>query len=606
MENDGSRRSNIPMLVAALMASGTTGAFSLYGSTLKASLDLTQGELDTISSATFLGGLLSWIPGLFVDRFGCRASLITGGTTGASSLLLNWVVAKQMIVLEKNLLVTVLSALGISTFISSALVTGAVFKIIVSTCGPGSKGSAVGGAKGYVGVGSAIYSVLLVSLRGGLLQSDLDFLPMAALFAFAAAAIPACLFVPGKDQLAENPTVDCTTPLHFRSIYIGLISLAILIVGNCMLELFVDAEEGDDDTTALLQEAGDRFLEDPELLAQEQQLLGNGDAVVEDPDYLMAIVVVVLWFGPCLALLCLPTATHTQLDTTDSSDVIPLNGSSKTNGSRRKAYRDDVCCEDEMESNNDEEEEEDPADMITENAASNVSDGPEDRNLSQMLGTLSAWLMLYSTTILVGGGTIMTNQMGEMTEALGFHGDVGKASVALFSVCQSFARVATGGLSESALSWNCGCGGGIPRPAFFMIAALLGASAHTVLASATSEVPFVIGVALSGLAFGMVWPLLVLVSQELFGTTNAGANYMFYDGSTSALGTVLLSNLVAQKVYDDHIVPDEDGNKGKVCIGEGCFQTSHLIVAGLALSCFFTSSCLLCTKLTKQAYRGRR
>ena len=85
-----SSKSNLPHITVAILACATTGGslygFSLYGSALKHSLRLTQMELGTISSANFLAGLLSWGPGLAVDRFGERCSLATGGVCGAISL----------------------------------------------------------------------------------------------------------------------------------------------------------------------------------------------------------------------------------------------------------------------------------------------------------------------------------------------------------------------------------------------------------------------------------------------------------------------------------------------------------------------------------------
>ena len=90
---------NVPRVVCALLASITTGgvsyAFGLYGNALKKNLHLTQAQLETISSATFCAGLLSWAPGMFVDRFGSRAGISVGGITGSASLLMYWAVAKE-------------------------------------------------------------------------------------------------------------------------------------------------------------------------------------------------------------------------------------------------------------------------------------------------------------------------------------------------------------------------------------------------------------------------------------------------------------------------------------------------------------------------------
>jgi hypothetical protein len=147
----------------------------------------------------------------------------------------------------------------------------------------------------------------------------------------------------------------------------------------------------------------------------------------------------------------------------------------------------------------------------------------ESKNLYQMLQTPSAWIMLWTTTILVGGGTVETNNMGQMVESLRFSPVVTSASLALFSVAQAASRVATGALSDSALNWstrNCWIDNGVPRPFFLVIASLVGVLAHTILAISTNEATFVFGVALSGAAFGKLRSLYtaVLVYSTIFRT----------------------------------------------------------------------------------------
>jgi hypothetical protein len=153
-------QTNVPRVCCAILASittgGTTYAFGLYGDALKKSLHLTQSQLDTISAVFFSAGLLSFIPGGFADRYGTRLGISIGGVTGALSLLLFWLVAKGWIPFLSNdptVVVMVLSTLSVGIFLSCALITGSVFKIISCQCGAGSKGSAVGVAKGFVGLG---------------------------------------------------------------------------------------------------------------------------------------------------------------------------------------------------------------------------------------------------------------------------------------------------------------------------------------------------------------------------------------------------------------------------------------------------------------------
>lgn len=584
-------RSNIPSLVAAFAASlttgGTTYAFGLYGAVLKRDLRLSASQLDTISTAFFFAGLLSWIPGLCADRFGARFSIALGGCTGATSLLSYWVVARQFVVLPRPMLVPTLSILGISIFLSCALVTGSVFKIIVSSCGPGTKGSAVGVAKGYVGLGSGAYAVLFESIRGPT-ESPLDFLPMAAFFFIVCATIPALVLLPSRQQVMDDVMLDDATPRHFRVLFVSLGIMATLVVGSSLMELFDSSP--------------------------------NHSHAPQHRHLFSAFLLVSAWLGPIAGLLYLPTRHHEtrnsvtatgeneeritedELDAHEpQSGLDPMSqGSERGDISLHKIPAQKTDGDEEASDIDGEEEGVRLLGVDDENGSAPTmtaeTDEEENLNLLQMLQTPSALLMLWTTTILVGAGTVETNNMGDMVGALGFPEAVTPASLALFSVAQAAGRVATGAISESALNWNtrrfC-IDNGVPRPFFLLAASCVGVLAHFTLGMATHEFFFVIGAALSGAAFGMVWPLMVLIVGEVFGTANAGANYMFFDGFTSAAGTLLLTKLLAQEVYEAHIDPHADDTN--TCVGTGCFQLTHMIVAFLSLTCVGTSAAMLYT-----------
>ena len=217
--------------------------------------------------------------------------------------------------------------------------------------------------------------------------------------------------------------------------------------------------------------------------------------------------------------------------------------------------------------------------------------------------------------------------MGQMVESLGFAPRTASASLAFFSVAQALARVGVGTLSDAAsmmdLSpirrwWKkCVRGankrqrrqnnddvshGGIPRPAFLVVSALIGMIAHGILAIGTSNDDtneedsngiaststslkiFIVGVIFSGIAFGCIWPLMVLIVGEIFGTKNHGANYMFYDGITSALGTLLISKFLASAVYERNVVDNE-----LTCYGSACFGWAHIAIVALLATCLVSS-----------------
>ena len=558
--------SNIPSLVCAFSSAATTGgtsyAFGLYAAALKKSLSLTQGQLDSISTAFFVAGLFSWIPGLCADRYGCKVAISMGGFCGAAVLMLYWAVAKQFIDVPHSLLVVVLSTLGILIFLSCALVTGAVFKTIVGMTGPGSRGSAVGAAKGYVGLGAGLYACLFGSFQTPG-ESELDFLPMAAFFFITCASLPALLLLPSKEAMDRSEISDEATPRHFHTLYASLLIMGGLIVVTSMLDLY----------SSVQIEAGAVSLEETQ----------------NDTQLSRALLLIAIWLGPIFALQFLPTkvqdtATSTGLmripTSEDEDDGIKLS---------RQECQDDSTNDDEMPSATIEEDEAEQHQLLNSSSDTAPIQQPEqsqDLNLAQMLQTSSAWLMLWTTTILVGAGTVLTNNMGQMVESLGFPDTVTAASLALFSVAQAMGRVMTGSVSEAMIKYT-------PRPLFLVFASVLGFVSHGLLGVATSEIVFVAGATLAGIAFGMVWPLMVLITGEVFGPANVGANYMFYDGFTSAAGTLLLTKIIAQDVYESHINPDSEDQT--TCVGMACFQDTHMAVAGFSLTCIVTSWAMLYT-----------
>lgn len=379
---------------------------------------------------------------------------------------------------------------------------------------------------------------------------------------------------------------DDATDLHFRVLYASLILVASLIVGSSIAQ--VSSETTD--------------IEFQEALLDEQvdPPTNNGG---------MALLLVAIWQLPIYSFFFLPWKEAPPSYPTDEEGV-----ESPSDGTTRAVNEDGDDRISLLEASNREKV------QTGRNEADRVDETPElepwhsdelesgvvqDKNLLEMLCSRSAILMLWTTTILVGAGTLESNNMDKMVAALRFHPEVTPSSLAIFSVAQAAARVVTGGLSENAAHWTsvhvC-LGrevGGIPRPFFLVMASVVGLFAHVTLAIASSQNMFLTGVALSGAAFGMVWPLMVLITGEVFGPNNIGANYMFFDGFTSAAGTFLLSKVIAQGVYEEHTVDDE----ALMCYGADCYRTTHWIVAGLIVSCIVTSVVLLF--ITNPIYRRK-
>merc|ERR1712070_309097 len=104
-----------------------------------------------------------------------------------------------------------------------------------------------------------------------------------------------------------------------------------------------------------------------------------------------------------------------------------------------------------------------------------------------------------------------------------------------------------------------------------------------------------LGTDLCGWAFGSVYPLLVLCIAEVFGKERVASNYMIFDGTPGAIGSLVFAKYLAQSVFDAHKGPD-----GK-CHGEECFFLSH-VVMGIASLVGFAIGCILCIR-TKALYK---
>jgi hypothetical protein len=435
-------------------------------------------ELDTISATFFVAGLFTWIPGLVVDKKGVRFSMCLGGSAGALSTMIYWAVTRQFFPVFHP--VTLLSLLAIAICLSCGLIIGSIFKITLVFGGADTRGSAVGVAKCFVGLGAGVYATIFQALRTTN-ESALDFLPIIAFFFFLCAALPAWFLLPTNEQAAPDLILIQTTPLHFRTLYLSLFVLGTVILVSSI--------------TDILNE------NDPTTLSNHGR------------DYGKLALILIIWLGPIISLLYLPGKQEKEGPLADS---LTFKAQMPLDNQYNKTEKEQMVLLDSYHSTSPQIDE-----VVVEQRA--------DLSLPEMLQTPSAWLMLWTTTILVGSGTYKTNNMGEMVESLGFPDALTPATLAIFSVAQAAARIITGVSSEAALKIkvNSFCiDSGVPRPFFLVIASSIAVLAHLMLVVATSQTYFVIGCTLSAIAHGMVWPLIVLIVGDVFGLEHHGANYV--------------------------------------------------------------------------------
>ena len=130
---------------------------------------------------------------------------------------------------------------------------------------------------------------------------------------------------------------------------------------------------------------------------------------------------------------------------------------------------------------------------------------------------------------------------------------------------------------------------GLPRTWYFPAMMVVMAVGHAVLCI-SGPVALLLGTALTGWAFGSVFPLLVLTLAEIFGKARLASNYMIFDGSPGACGAFIFAVLLKDAVYNAHAGSDD------ICHGDNCFRLSHAVIVAfqlLSAAC----GCCLCARV---------
>merc|ERR1712176_433822 len=91
--------------------------------------------------------------------------------------------------------------------------------------------------------------------------------------------------------------------------------------------------------------------------------------------------------------------------------------------------------------------------------------------------------------------------------------------------------------------------------------------------SGGSEIIISASTFLGGFSFGSMFPHMVVLTSELFGSGNLSTNYMLYDGGCMCVGFFLFVKAVAGGVERAHTAFDQ-----KDCIGADCFKWTHVFV----------------------------
>jgi len=234
--------------------------------------------------------------------------------------------------------------------------------------------------------------------------ASLNFLLMAAVLSFLAAVLPALLLLPKQTVAKDEYTSkrDGTRSIHFRVVYAGLMLLGFWVVGMSIVELYEEESNNDTNSTSTAIEPSiiNTTLFDDSIIT-EYSITRRLSSSSPQTHWGSVFFLLTLWWGPALSLLVIPAKEDNNVEDSAFS-------------------YDDNDDDNDISSNAIDEEGEgflqDGESRTTKNGGTMItSDASTERNftLIQMLKTCQAWLMAWTCVIIVGGGTVMTNNIGK-------------------------------------------------------------------------------------------------------------------------------------------------------------------------------------------------
>jgi len=220
-------------------------------------------------------------------------------------------------------------------------------------------------------------------------------------------------------------------------------------------------------------------------------------------------------------------------------------------------------------------------------------------SLPQMLRTIDAWLLWWCGAVLFGGGLLLATNLSQILQSFGASTRLLPTLVTLFSNGNFLGRLVAMLISDTLVRR------GLPRPWFVVADCAVAASAQllfllsSTLHGAAQSFVLVVSSLLGGLAFGAIWPHLVVLTSELFGSANLATNYMFYDGTCAAVGIVVIGNLLPRAFYRPAAGATD-------CLGAECFAPTFAVVAALSASACVCAVVLSCRSVELYRQMGGR
>lgn len=641
-----SRWCTLVSCIWAATASGLLYTFSVYSSALKHRFNLSQRQLAMTTAVPRLAQLLAFVPGLVNDLNGPRATLLIGGGASAASYFALWALTREVLggsggplvplYASSNRIAAVLTVVNSAAALGSSFVSAATFATVLKAF-PARGAAAAGLVQGWVGLGGGVATQLFVGWVANPDDSPrtLDFVLLLAVGCVVATlcATPG-MHVHGHGgadnatdgEASPSPHVDGERRARRRCAVCGGGRMAWLYAMTVGTLAFVTA-------SALLPAGGDA-----------RSARGAARLAVSCTIALLCVAPLGVALAPAS---CRRRATLTKRTAFDVVlvDILEQRLLEQQRAATEARASDDAAALDGAK--------EADADEDTEGDLEGRSVHP-----LKMLLRWECWALLWSTGCIVGGGAMLLVNLGQICEsnfarplayalgvntasALSAAASLAAAAVTVFSVAQTLGRAFTGLVADALLggrSRSMKMKG--DRVAGIALAAALMAAAHGLLALAAAlsdrvlpgpslnvtgsaaasavvtpplydggvsalspvglvEALLLVGVSAAGLAFGAMWPLLVVTVRDLWGLRYYAVNFMVFDGVTAGAFSIVFGMVMPCAVYTkrDALLP----NAEFTCLGGDCFLAAHLVIVVLC-----ATAALVATALTWRATLRRR
>ena len=538
-------------LVAGLFTAAPTGSFygfSVYSQALKKQFGLSQQQLANINTIPYAFGFVGPAAGWVTYACGPGVATLIGGvvqTTGQVSMFL--VATKSVDVPNPP---WALVGTAMTTFTGMMLNSGAAFTTPVQHY-PRQRASAAALVKSFVGISGAAVTQAFVTLYG---SPGADPQALVCLLMWASITLSCCLF--SALIVPRRPSASDREPVHLLKILFAMISF---------LGFFAT-------TVSLLP---DGSLHD----------IGVATIAV------LIFALIPVSFAPCIdapstAAASVHVAKHAHTSGGTHSGNHSGNRSDAADSAKHKLRGAVSSVVKEVHVAN-------AFRTVTSDAHAErsklaatpfapVFESPESFTTSEMIRTPDAWLIWFVGVVVVGGGTVLATNMAQIVESAAAPDALVPTLVTLFSTGNLLGRLLCMSLSDAVVR------SGRSRADFLVvICATMGVSHLGLLAAAAAAAPgsraqswlFIVSASGGGLSFGAVWPHFVVLASEIFGSQHLPKNYMFYDGTCGATGSLAFANLIPSAIYDAYATDN-------LCTGPYCFGTTHAIIAVLcAVSC---------------------